>query len=167
MTARKSTRAAFGVGAVAAAAANVKTVTTLEDLISRAQQPSTSVAFVADVLKEAASEVIATKRKQSVAAVTGLIQSFESTVQSNVSTLKIVREQEATQSKKVKELDRAFRYFAATANPYPMFAAQSGSVYLASTDYAARDFARKCGLDIPKSDDPAWVIPASWTPTTK
>ena len=129
---------------------------TLNDLIESAQKTG-NVTFEADVLKQAAEAVIEDKKKSAVNQVKNLIQNFQNTLEAHVNLLRNVRKQEKAQSAKVDEVDRAFRFFAATGNPLPMFAAM-GQIR------EGNFFCQGLGIDVPKLDSDAWKVPADWKP---
>lgn len=135
----------------------------LIDIINRAQNEGKTVAIENDILKDAVAEVIADKRKSAVQCCKGLITEFETALKCSVGELKSIRAQEKAQTIKVRALDRATRYFAATANPLPMFKAMAGegNTRIPSN---ARYFCDNINVPVPPMDDPAWIVPDDWSP---
>lgn len=128
---------------------------TLDDLIAAAGSDTVSLNVGSDILREAADKRTAAKREQAVVAVTGLLETFDTQLQANVQTLRNFRETEAAQAAKVKKMDRAYRYFAATGNPLPFYK-ESGYAN------AANQFMTKLGAKTPPQDDDAWKVPADF-----
>lgn len=137
-------------------------VVTLAALISSAHNVG-GIVFGSDVVKAAADKVIQQKNEQAVAAVQGLIGNFQTNLQQRVATLRDLREREKAAKQVVDDTDRAYRYFAATGNPLPMFAVMEGG-NKGPNNYAAADFCRRLGIAVPKADAPAWSVPSDWTP---
>lgn len=121
---------------------------TLVDLIAGSHQAE-SLKFESDILKEAAEAVIVEKRVSAVNAVKGLITTFEDNLKRQVLHLRNLRKQEKDHKELVENIDKAFKHFANTGNPLPMFLA------IKRKDDALA-FCRKIGIDLPKDDDEAW-----------
>ena len=136
-------------------------MTTLTDLIARSQD-LVSVNVSNEILAAAAEEVKADATKRLVGSVKGLLESFGADVKQQVAVLREYRKQEAEQAARVKGLDRAFHYFAATGNPLPMFAAQNTSL---SYSRKAQEWCQRAGVEVPAKDDDAWKVPADFVPT--
>lgn len=136
-------------------------MTTLTDLIARSSAPM-SVNVTSTVLHDAAEEVKIEQHKKLVSSVKGLLESFDADVKHQVATLREYRKQEASQAARVKELDRAFHYFASTGNPLPMFAAQMGGKL--GWNRKATEWCERAGVEVPKNEDDAWKVPADFVP---
>ena len=135
----------------------------LIDLISRAQQEKSSVNLESDILRDAVAEVISDQRKLAVQQCKGHLCSFELALKSQVTELKSIRTMEKAKAAKVKAMDRAFRYFAKTANPLPFFMAWNGTGQVPSN---ARYFCDEVGVPVPELDDPAWKVPDDFDATS-
>lgn len=72
-----------------------------------------------EVHAAAAEEVKAEQHKKLVGSVKGLLESFDADLKHQVAILRETRKQEVSQTARVKELDRAFHYFAVSGNPLP------------------------------------------------
>ncbi len=139
---------------------------TLLDLIAGSSLP-VSVSVTSAILAEAANQVQADQQKRLVDSVKGLLEGFSADLSHQVSTLREYRKQAETQSVRVKEIDRAFRYFAATGNPLPMFVAQNGTILSKSSfNRKANEWCQRAGVEVPNADDEAWKVPADWKPET-
>ena len=135
----------------------------LIEIINRAQTEGKTVAIESDILKDAVAEVVADKRKTAVQSCKGLITEFEAILKASVTGLKNIRLQEKAQAIKVKALDRATRYFAATANPLPMFKSMAGEG-VSRVPMNARYFCDNLNVPVPALDDPAFSVPDDWNP---
>lgn len=129
---------------------------TLNDLIADCH--ATELTFVgSDAIKAALDTRKVEKEKQAAVAVGGLLGTFECALKDNVRALRNIREQEKTQQAAVEKIDRAFRFFGETGNPFPMFLATGRTSQ-------GHNFACTLGFETPKADSDAWKIPADWKP---
>lgn len=133
---------------------------TLQDLINDAQKEAVSLQIASGFVGEAAAEVAKDNHANAVNACKGLVQVATNTLKQNVAQLRVIREQEKTQAAKVKRLDKVTKYFAATGNPFPMFAEINGNKKGVSS---VRAFCETVGIAVPSDDAPAWDIPSDWT----
>jgi hypothetical protein len=134
-------------------------MTTIMDLISRAHKVG-SIQVSNTVLQQAADELVKEKTAKVVQSVKGLLDRFDSVLQSSVAQLRQYRELEKKQNALVKGLDRAFRYFGETGNPLPFYKA-SGDIR------SAQYFCQSIGVAVPEADDAAWVVPNDYVPATE
>ena len=129
---------------------------TLNDLIAECH--ATELSFVGSAAIQAAIDTRkADKEKQAAVAVGGLLGTFECALKDNVRVLRNIREQEKAQQAMVEKIDRAFRFFGETGNPFPMFLATGRTAQ-------GHSFASTLGFETPKADSDAWKIPADWKP---
>lgn len=131
---------------------------TLMDLISSSHKEEGGVVFD-DILKEASDAVIQETRELAVKLCSKMIKSNKAILDMCVKRLREVRVQEKILVAKIKDLDHAFRYFAATGIPFPMLYASGGS-YNLETD----EFCRKLNIAVPGVDSELWKVPADWKP---
>ncbi len=123
----------------------------LNELLARAYtKPSVNV--TSDILEAAVAERAADARARAVQAVKGQLTDFETALTQNVQVLRNLRKQEKDQAVKVGKLDRALRYFGASGNPLPFYAALG-------LNRNAQTFCTICGIPFPPPDDPAWKVP--------
>ena len=134
-------------------------MTTLTELINRASA-NVEVNISNDILADAAMQVKNDQRERLVSSVKGLIESFSADVKHNVGILREYRKQEEAQATRVKELNRAYHYFAATGNPLPMFFAQNGLKQVFNRK--AEDWCSRAGITLPAWEDDAWKVPADF-----
>ena len=127
----------------------------LSDLIARANATET-LNVTNEILVEAAKAREAEVRANAVHATKGLLATFEQVMKNNVSHLRQLRAQEKHQTAVVKMLDRALHYFGDTGNPLPFFRA---------CGVPAHQFCCELGIATPAKDDPAWEVPADYTPS--
>lgn len=128
----------------------------LTELISRCHQ-SGEVKFTAPVLQEAIAARNKEAEKLAAAVCSDLIGGFEKHLKLSVQRLRELRAAEAKQSDYVKKIDRAFRFFAETGNPLPVYDA------MANRGGAVR-FCQMLNIELPGKDDAAWTVPGGWTP---
>lgn len=136
-------------------AQNVKT---LQQLIAAAQN-TTNIAFTSEVLSKAAENAAKIAADKAVGVAQLVLGEFQSHLTTEVLYLRQARATVLTYEKKVGAVDRAFRYFAATANPLPMFKVMG---YNASSSKVVNFFS-PLGVPVPANDDESWTIPADWT----
>lgn len=129
---------------------------TLIDMIDETQREKTGMGVESEILQEAAEAMKKDTRTKAVEACKGLIGSFKTALDAEVSNLRTIRETEKTKAAKVRKLDRAFRFFAKTANPFPMLKAMG-------KERDGRYIAKELGVAAPDKDSDAWEIPADWT----
>lgn len=129
---------------------------TLNDLIGRARNTN-QVTISAPLIQAAVEKVQKEKEERAVNLVTNLVSQFESQLSTAVQTLRQYRKMEKAQEKLVDKIDRAFRYFAATGNPLPMYKAigRGGD---------GAWFCTNLGIEMPSPDDAAWSVPDDWQP---
>ena len=130
----------------------------LTDLLDRSNSDRPAVDITSDLLIEASDQLVKERRERAVKGLKGLIDNFTAVLQSSVRHLKQVREQEAMETKMVKAMDRAVRYFGVTGNPLPFYKAWGRT-------RDAMCWCEQVGIPFPqKDDDPAWIVPENWTP---
>lgn len=127
----------------------------LSDLIARANTTET-LNVTNEILVEAAKAREDEVRAKAVQATKILLCAFEQVMKNNVNHLRELRRQEKAMNAVVKSLDRALHYFGDTGNPLPFFRACGMS---------AHQFCNALGIATPAKDDPAWVVPADYTPS--
>jgi len=127
----------------------------LSDLIARANATET-LNVTNEILVEAAKAREAEVRANAVHATKGLLATFEQTMKQNVYHLRELRRQEKECAALVKKLDNALHYFGDTGNPLPFFRA---------CGVPAHQFCCELGIATPAKDDPAWEVPADYTPS--
>jgi hypothetical protein len=131
---------------------------TLQQLIAAAQN-TTSIMFTNDVLSKAAEKAAQAANEKAVGVAQTVLGVFQAHLQTKVLYLRQARESVKAYEKAVAEVDRAFRYFADTANPLPMFKVMGYN----ATSSQVTNFFSPLGVPVPASDDDAWTIPAGWT----
>lgn len=106
------------------------------------------------VLKAAIEKNQKEKTDKLVTAVAGLLEDFQSTLDSNVMSLKLTRKEEKRQTKLVADLNRANEYFKFSGNPLPYYLATG------NTRMGVR-FLQNIGVDEEMWDTKhdAWKIP--------
>ena len=132
------------------------TVVTLDDLLDSASASVSGVVMIA-ALSEAVDAAKAEKKKAQAGVLKNLVTTFSESVNGSVANLRAARAAEKAAAKTVETLDRAFRYFAATGNPFPMFKAKG---HAGSRE--AVSFAMSMGISVPPADAPAWEVPSDW-----
>jgi len=133
----------------------VRNMSTLNELIQAAHGDGQLV-FTNEMMAAAAARLMKERETKAVEVCQELIEQFNSHLVSSVRQLKAIREQELAQQKRVKALDRAFRFFGETGNPLPFYK-ELGNVP------GGNEFAKKIGIKITEE---AWLIPKEWEPKT-
>lgn len=134
-------------------------VKTLQALIA-ASQNNTNVVFTNEVLARAAENAKKIADDRAVVSAQAVLGTFQQHLNTNVLYLRQARESVKQYEKIVGGIDRAYRYFAETCNPLPMFKVMG---YTASTSYVT-NFFQPLGVPVPAADNDAWTIPDDWSP---
>jgi hypothetical protein len=108
-----------------------------------------------EALLAASQEIVKQHTDRTKGEYVGMLNNFSTELKSRVQASRRAKNTARTAAASVKEMDRAFRYFAATGNPFPCFAllGQSGS---------ALDLCDRLNIEYPDADSGAYDIPADW-----
>lgn len=130
------------------------------DLIKSANAPEGDVydgSLLNEVFADVATQIEQDQKQQRVATVKNLVEGFYKALQGKVQNLRKLREEEAKAAAGVKALDLAFKYFAHSGNPLPMFKAMGNMGH-------GENWCRQAKRDVPKHDSPEWDVPKTFKP---
>jgi len=131
----------------------------LTDLIKAAHSDN-GINVTSDVLKRAVQRRLEEREEAAVNACTGIIECFENALKAEVENLRQIRLMEKKKKAEVAKVDKAFRYFAETGIPFPMYEA------IGQGRTASRMFCNKIGIAVPDPESELWDVPNGWTPKT-
>ena len=109
--------------------------------------------ITSEMVAAAVAEENADKLKRATTALKGVLTVGNDARTAAVANLRKIREQERTAKKKVDDLNNAIKFFAATGNPFPVYAA----VYGQSSHYVS-SLCERMGIAIPDKDNAAWRV---------